>query len=96
MRHDDDAAYIIHLLDPVAIIIAAHTFRLAHSSENTIAKKYTYNGPDGPEEIELIIHHFFTTDMLETPEHRAYKLLGKAWRWYRAYMEWEDKQIDNE
>ena len=92
MRPDDDATYIIHLLDPVAIIIAAHTYRLKKIGDTAVAKKYTYGG----EEIELIIHHLFTTDFLEEPEDQALPLLDKAWRWYRSYLEWEDKNINNE
>lgn len=93
MRPDDDATFIIHLLAPVAIIQVHED----HIATGKIQAHFGYNNADGlREQFTLSIHHFFTADFLETPEDRAIQLLDKAWRWYRSYLEWEDKQFDNE
>jgi hypothetical protein len=95
MRPDQSGLFIIHMLDPIAIIQC----REAHVSEKEgeILKYFYFKNIDGvTEEWTLSIFHFFTTDFLEQPEDRALKLLDRAWRWYRAYMEWEDNKIDSD
>lgn len=92
MRPDDHGVYIIHLLNPVAIIAATDSFTLFKRNTDTIFKNYQYRNSDGViEEWTLIVHHFMTTDFLTEPNEQAVPLLDKAWRWYRSYMEWEDK-----
>lgn len=93
MRPDDNSCYIVHMLNPIAIIGA--TDDANRIKKNAIQKTYQYQNAHGfTEEWTLFIHHFFTTDFLTEPEEQAIPLLNKAWRWYRAYMEWEDKNID--
>lgn len=84
--------FIIHLLNPIAIFQAheGHVFL-----KDKIHQHFQFTNSDGvPEQWTLSVFHFFTTDFITEPEQQALPLLKKAWRWYRAYMEWEDKNID--
>lgn len=96
MRSDSTGLYIIHLPDPVTIIecIEGHVGKGEVKAGN-IYRHYQFNNGQGIEEWTLNIHHFFTTDFLEEPEQRAIKLLDRAWRWYRSYMQWEDNNGNN-
>lgn len=88
MRPELSGCFIIHMLDPVAIIRCTQGV----TGDDTIRKSYSFENIDGvPEVWTLSVYHLFTTDFLKTPEDRATKLLDRAWRWYRAYLEWEDK-----
>jgi hypothetical protein len=94
MRPEDTGLYIIHLLDPVAIIecFEGHT-GTGEVEPGNIYKHFQFKNSDGIiEEWTLQVIHLFTTDFLEEPQNRAIKLLERAWRWYRAYMEWEDEK----
>jgi hypothetical protein len=90
MRPDDKSGpFIIHMLDPIAIIRCTP----GHDHISKIFKQYQLMNGDQLEEWTLSIYHLFTADMLEKPEDRALKLLDRAWRWYRAFLEWEYKNI---
>jgi len=93
MRPDDSGPFIIHMLDPIAIIKCTP----GHDHVGNIFKQYQFTNADKQlEGWTLSIYHLFTADMLEKPEDRALKLLDRAWRWYRAYMETEDGGIKDE
>jgi len=93
MRPDDTGLFVIHMLDPIAIFQCT----LGHVEQGRIFKHYQFVNSDGePEEWTLSVYHFFTADLLEKPEDRALKLLDRAWRWLRAYLEWEDTNTDTE
>lgn len=93
MRPDNSGPFIIHMLDPIAIIRCVP----GHEDVGNIFKQYQFTNADGqPEGWTLSLYHLFTSDMLEKPEDRALKLLDRAWRWYRSYMEWEDGGIADE
>jgi hypothetical protein len=79
---DESGPFIVHMLDPISIIKCT----AGHIEKASIY--HHYDAPNG-DEWTLSIHHFFTADMLERPEDRALKLLDRAWRWYRSYMEWQ-------
>jgi hypothetical protein len=89
MRPDDESGpFIIHMLEPISIIRCIP----GHHQMGKIFRHYDFmNGDSQLESWTLSIYHLFTADMLEKPEDRALKLLDRAWRWYRSYMEWEDK-----
>lgn len=89
LRPDDSGHWIIHLLDPIAIISCTNGFMLHKKNDTTIYKKFSLQNS----EWTLSIYHLFTTDFLEEPKDKAIPLLNRAWRWYRSYLEWEDKQI---
>ena len=92
MAPESSGVFIIHLLDPVAII------RVSDGHwPGDISKQLTYINPDGiREDYTLSIYHMFSPDFLEVPEDRAFKLLSKAWHWYKSYLTWEDKNIEND
>jgi hypothetical protein len=92
MRDNSDT-WITHLLDPKAIIRCTE----GHVEIDAVYRHYQYRNSDGViEEWTLSAYHLFTTDFLTPPEEQAGKLLDKAWRWYRSYMEFEDKNIDTD
>lgn len=92
MRPDDTGLFVVHLLNPVAIF-ACHEGHV--DVPGKIAGHYQFQNAEGAiEEWTLSVHHFFTTDFLKEPEEQARPLMNKAWRWYRAYLEWDDKQQD--
>lgn len=95
MRSGRPRLWVVHLLDPVAIIECHKGVHLEKAGK--IYKFYQFRNKDNVvEEWTLTIYHLFTTDFLEEPEQRALPLLDRAWRWFRAYLEWEDQQIIND
>jgi hypothetical protein len=86
----DSGTWIVHLLDPKAIIRCTER----HVQVDAIYKHFQYKNSDGViKEWTLSAYHFFTTDFISEPEAQVGPLLDRAWRWYRAYMEFEDKNI---
>jgi hypothetical protein len=87
----DSGLWVIHLLDPRAIIECAE----GHVNAGTLFQHYEFKNNDGlTEEWTLSVYHFFTTDFLTEPDVQGAKLLNKAWRWFRSYLEWQDNNID--
>lgn len=83
---------IIHTIDPIAIIQLIED----HVECSTPYRHYQYINTDGvPELWTLRVHHLFTTEF-DSEQHYIIvdKLLKRAWHWYKAYMEWEDNNID--
>lgn len=93
MRPDDPGLYVIHLLQPIAIFECLE----GHVAARDIFRHYTFRNADGIlEEWTLSVHHLFTTDFLTEPADRAGPLLDKAWRWFRAYLENQDENLNLE
>lgn len=91
MRPEQSGLWIIHLLSPQAIIQIID----GHVSTNGPHKHYSFRNGDGVlEEWTLSIYFAFSTDFIADPDTQAIPLLDRAWRWYRSYLEFEDKQID--
>jgi hypothetical protein len=91
MRPDDSGLWIIHLLNPQAHIECLE----GHIQTDKIHKNYSFINSDGViEEWTLSAHFFFTTDFISDPEQQVAPLLDRAWRWFRSYLEFEDKNID--
>lgn len=92
MRPSDSGQWINHMLDPKAMIRCS----MGHiAPPEQLFKHYQYIGTDGIiEDWTLSIYHYFTTDFSDGQEEKALKLLDRAWRWYRSYLEWDDKNID--
>ena len=87
-----DPLYIIHTLEPKCIIEAV-CLNDIDSIDKTVLPSMTFNhlNSDGiNEEWRLIVRDQYST--LNYDELQ--KLLPRAWRWYRSYLEWEDKNID--
>lgn len=90
-RPEQSGLYIVHLLNPKAIIQCIE----GHVTTSSPFRHYQYQNKDGViEEWTLSAFHFFTTDFISEPEKQVTPLLDRAWRWYRSYLEWEDKNID--
>lgn len=88
---DNSGTWVIHLLDPQAIIRCTE----GHVEVDNIYKHYQFKNNDGViEEWTLSAQFFFTTDFISEPEQQVIPLLDRAWRWYRSYMKWEDENID--
>lgn len=86
--------WVIHLLEPKAIIKCVE----GHQRAGSLYRHYQYKNTDGIiEEWTLSIDHLFTQDITQIPIEQQWEImLDRAWRWYRAYMEWEDKNIDTD
>lgn len=57
----------------------------------TVSNTYAFRNSDGVvEDWTLYVHY------IEANAKDASHILDRAWRWYRAYMEWEDEQINNQ
>ena len=90
--------WIIHLLDPICIIEAVIGGEKRHTKKAIYINEFKYINSDGIiENWQLRIHHFFTTDFDERKDakERCEKIINDAWHWYRAYLIWEDSNIDN-
>lgn len=93
MRPEQSGCFIISMVNPIAIIACIE----GHEQAGKIFEHFSFTNSDGVlEEWTLSLHHFFTTDFISEPDQQARPLLKRAWRWYRAYMEWEDKNIDTD
>lgn len=88
----ESGTWIIHLLSPQAHIKCTE----GHERVGAMYRHYEYKNTDGViEEWTLSIQFFFTQDFT-TPQHELWEpLLDRAWRWFRSYMEFEDKKIDD-
>ena len=92
MRLEQSGLWVIHMLDPKAIIRCTESHV---AIEGEIYSHFRFRNADGEiEEWTLSAFHFFTSDFLKEPEEQVKPLLDRAWRWYRAYLEWEDKNIE--
>lgn len=84
--------FIIHTVKPKCFIEAA----VADEQPDVISsglphKVYEFINIDGiPETWALIIRGVFDNSTVQEQG----KLLDRAWRWFRSYMEWEDRNID--
>lgn len=90
--------WIIHLLEPICIIEAVTTGEKIHTKKATYTKEFEYVNTDDFLEIwQLRIHHYFTTDFDERKDAvmRTDKIMNEAWHWFKAYLIWEDNNIDN-
>lgn len=88
---EGSGTWIVHLLNPQAHIECLK----GHVQTDKIHKHYQFkNNDDVVEEWTLSAQFFFTTDFISEPEKQVIPLLDRAWRWYRAYMKWEDGNID--
>lgn len=93
MRPEQSGLWVIHLLNPKAIIQCIE----GHQVTTAPYAHYSFQNIDGVvEQWTLSAYFLFTTDFLTNPDQQARPLLDRAWRWYRAYMEWEDKNITDE
>lgn len=83
MVPDNPGAFIVHAIPPFALIRA----ELGQHQPDTLFVQYAFRNMNGViEDWTLYIHY------IETSKDDTAKLLDKAWRWYRAYLEWEDQQ----
>ena len=89
---DDGKQYVIHTIKPKTIIEAAEPSDELVSSGYPHAV-YKYTNSDGvPETWALVIRDVYDNSTNE----ELGKLLDRAWRWFRSYMEWEDENIDEQ
>ena len=89
MSDNGDLA-IVRTVQPISIyqVLEGH-------HDLKLSKKYRFVNSDGEvENYTLAVHHYFSTDVDTTDESEIYKFMDDAWHWYKAYMQWEDKNID--
>lgn len=86
---DSKEEYVIHALPPYSMIkIIAGKDKLP--LEAFRYSSFAFRNSDGVIEDWTLVAIYS-----EGSQEQVETLLPKAWRWYRSYMEWEDKQIDN-
>lgn len=90
MRPDITGAFIIHMLDPIAIIACDE----GNIERGMIFKHYQFVNGDGVAEFWTLSVYFANGE--GDIETRVFKLLDRAWRWFRSYMEWEDNNIETD
>jgi hypothetical protein len=83
----ESGLWVIHLLTPVAIIRCTEVKEAA----DEVSQDYVYINSDNVAEQWTLSIYFTEKDI---DEEELYHLLDRAWRWYRSYMQWEDKNID--
>jgi hypothetical protein len=93
MRPEQSGLWVIHLLEPRAIIRCTQ----GHERPGALYRHYQYKNSDRiTEEWTLSVHHLFTQDFT-TPQEQIWEtMLDRAWRWFRSYLEFEDKNIDED
>lgn len=88
---DYNKQYIIHTVQPKCIIEVV----FVDEDPNVVSSGYPHqvfeftNSDNVPDKMALIVR-----DPLGNSNEQTGKLLPRAWRWYRTYIEWEDKNID--
>ena len=90
--------WIVHLPNPICIIEAVTSGQKFQSKNAAYHQDFKYINTDGiVENWQLRLYHYFTTDFDErkNSDALAKKIIDEAWHWYRAYLAWEDKNIDN-
>jgi len=88
----ESGLWVIHLLEPRAIIQCTE----GHERVGALYRHYQYMNTDGIiEEWTLSIYHLLTQDFTTKQNEIWETMLDRAWRWFRAYMEFEDENIDN-
>ncbi len=96
MAPETGGLWIIRLPQPIAIIEAVLSGEKIHSKNAIHTANLLYQNPDGiTENWQLRMYHLFTTDFLTDPEKQSEPILIDALHWFRAYLEFEDKNIDN-
>ncbi|MCW0484084.1 hypothetical protein [Gaoshiqia sediminis] len=86
--------YIIHTIKPKCIIEAVN----ASDDSDVVSSGFPHqifefiNSDGVPEIWALIVRDVYDHSSSDEIE----KLLSRAWRWFRAYMEWEDGNIDEQ
>lgn len=94
MRPEQSGLWIIHLLDPQAIIKCDEDH--LEFEPGKFYKHFSFKNSDEIVEYWTLSVHFMFTRELDSEQHSAIvdQMLSRAWRWYRAYMEWEDKNTE--
>lgn len=96
MAPESGGLWIIRLPQPIAIIEAVLSGKKIHSKSAIQIANLFYKNSDGIiENWELRLYHLFTTDFLTEPEKQAEPILTDAIHWFKAYLEFEDKNIHN-
>lgn len=99
MNSDGQPIAIIHTITPIAII--ALYLDEAPKGDSKLYRAFEHHPSGSEKEIwTLKIHHLFTTNMAALDEVESEKMIDKlltrAWHWYKSYLEWEDKNIDED
>lgn len=92
MRPHKGGLCIIRTTHPVAIYEVIE----GHKDAKGLHNHFTYvNSEREKEYYTLRTHHFFSTDIDTVDKMIVFKFMDDAWRWFCAYMKWEDEQVDN-
>jgi hypothetical protein len=85
--------WVVHLLEPKAIIKCTE----GHERSGALYRHFQFKNIDGViEQWTLSIDHLFIQDITGNHEQIWVTMLDRAWRWFRSYLEFEDKNIDDD
>jgi len=93
-----DRVFILHTVSPRCLIeVICINDQDAKGDLDDVFDFYDYTNPDDViERHQLLIKQFYDIHPDEnkemTPKYRH--VLDRAWRWYRAYLEFEDDNIE--
>jgi len=84
--------YIVHTIAPECIIEVLCLNDVEQVAGSHLPwQKFEHINPDGVAEVyQLVVSKAFGMH----GQKQLFDLLPRAWRWYRTYLEWEDKNID--
>lgn len=88
--NNEPRQFVIHTISPKCIIEAVEPDADPVSS-GFPHQVFSFVNSDGVKETwALVIRDLYDESTVEEQG----KLLERAWRWFRSYMEWEDSNID--
>lgn len=92
-RPDESGLWIIHMIDPHAIIECDEEW--LDLPPGKFYKHFQFKSGEIIENWTLSIHFLFSTELDSEQHHKIVNhILDRAWRWFRSYLEWENKQIN--
>lgn len=93
MRPEKGGLCIIRTRQPVSIYEVLE----GHVDAKGLHNHFTYLNSEGKkEQYTLRAHQFFSTDVDTVDKMVVFKFMDDAWRWFTAYMKWEDEQFNDE
>lgn len=83
MHPEESGCFLIHAIKPFSMIRA--DLGRVEIKSNAPVGNYAFKNMDG-----LIEDWTLSVVYSEGTREQCEQIISRAWRWYRAYMEWED------
>ncbi len=101
-RPKESGLFILHRLEPKCLIeCICVTDEGMDEDLSAIFDLFVHRNSNGvDEQWQLIIRDYYDVDHVESlPDSevlRYRKMINKSWYWFKAYLEWEDQNIDTD